>query len=72
MGTKKSKQPFTVIIDKYFTTNINIHYIIKKLECNYIWNQELQQYNAHFSTYNKASVSLTLEDISHYLQGRYI
>lgn len=28
MGTKKRKQPLTVI-DKYFTTNINIHYMIK-------------------------------------------
>lgn len=37
MSTKESKkQPFTVIIDKYFTTNINIHYMIKKLECDYI------------------------------------
>lgn len=36
MGTKKSNEAFTVIIDKYFTTNINIHYIIKKLECEYI------------------------------------
>lgn len=22
--------------DKYFTTNINIHYMIKNLECDYI------------------------------------
>lgn len=35
-------------------------------------DQEFQHYNAHFSTYNKASVSLTLEDTSCYLQGRYI
>lgn len=34
MGTKKSKQPFTMVTDKYFTTNI--HYKIKKLECDYI------------------------------------
>lgn len=39
MGTKESKQPFTVI-DKYFTTNINIHYMIKKLECDYILKSE--------------------------------
>lgn len=73
MGTKKSKQHFTMIIDKYFTTNINIHYMIKNLECDYI----LKIRNSHIimlfiSTYNKASVSLTLEDTSRYLQGRYI
>lgn len=33
---------------------------------------KFQHYNAHFSTYNKASVSLALEDPSRYLQGRYI
>lgn len=33
---KKTKDPFTLITDKYFTTNINIHYINKKLECEYI------------------------------------
>lgn len=35
-------------------------------------NPEIQHNNAHFSTYSKASVSLTLEDTSRYLQGRYI
>lgn len=56
--------------DKYFTTNINTHYMINKLECDYILR--FQRYNAHFSTYSKASVSLTVEDTSRYLQGRYI
>lgn len=50
-----------MIIDKYFTTNINIHYMIKNLECDYIL--KFQHYNANFSTYNKASVSLTLEAV---------
>lgn len=34
--TKKIKPPFTMITVKYFTTNININYILKKLECDYI------------------------------------
>lgn len=61
-----------MIIDKYFTTNINIHYMIKNWNVTTFLNQELHHYNAHFSTYNKASISLKLEDISCYLQGRYI
>lgn len=70
MGAKKSKPPLKMITDKYFTTNINTHYMINKLECDYILR--FQHYNAHFPTYNKASVTLTLEDSSRYLHGRYI
>lgn len=67
MGTKKSKQPFTVRIHKYFTTNINKHYMIKKLECDYI----LKISNSNivmliFPLTSKASVSLLLEVFSIY------
>lgn len=60
-----------MITDKYFTTNINIHYMIKKLECDYILRSGIPTL-FFFFTYNKASISLTLEDTSRYLQGRYI
>lgn len=47
--------------------------MIKKLECDYIVKSGIPTlWCSYFPTYNKASISLTLGDISCYLQGSYI
>ncbi len=59
------------LIFRYFCDIFLFHCSVQCINITFLY-QEFQHYNAHFSTYNKASVSLTLEDTSRYLQGRYI
>lgn len=44
----------------------------RKKKCIYILKSRFPPVQCSFSTYNKASVSLTLEDFSRYLQRRYM